>query len=33
MRRLSLMMLLVVACTIAASAQETTGTLTGTTTD
>src|SRR4051812_16606372 len=33
MRRLSLMMLLVAACSIAASAQETTGTLTGTTTD
>jgi hypothetical protein len=33
MRRLSLMMLLVAACSIAASAQETTGTITGTATD
>jgi hypothetical protein len=33
MRRLSLMMLLVATCTLAASAQETTGTLTGTATD
>jgi carboxypeptidase family protein len=33
MRRLSLMMLLVAAFSIAASAQETTGTITGTTTD
>jgi hypothetical protein len=33
MRRLSLMMLLVATCTLAASAQETTGTVTGTATD